>query len=631
MSSSPWSLKLTLNITIVNRARIYQSADFQISKTEKGPDGNWIELQPNSPKIVSLRQEAWSGFLTYCGIGLWKGKATHQYASEWLTGMNNSAPTFQDAVEKIREHGSRWIATINQAFGKIMRHSFVLAGYQGGAPSYAVVSNYQTLTREITPESKDLKVDIRSSKTGTYVFVTGLRSAVPGTTKRRLKHLVQSDAEANVVRYELAKVNESAALSPNSANGISRSCLAYSLDANGQGAGEVYGDVRGPLVPRSILAGVDVTQLLGPVVKSNPNIKFVENTSVTSESHGAVTREHIECELRFNEGGRASDTLEIATVEEIGHLNEYRLSLHALNSEEYIVGQLWRPLEASPHAFVRFPGREVQDLGTLGGPVSNALSINDNGQVVGAAHLDHSATHAFLWDEGGGMRDLGTLGGRDSVARCINNVCHIVGDSFVGAGDPKQEAERAFLWTPQDGMINLGNQFEAWSRGVAVNNKGMVVGWRLWAGVICGFVWSSEFGPIDIVGKDGRAFLPCSINDSGLVIGEGDDSSGKRRAFSWTREDGLRQLAVPEDFHPADVNAQGNLLGNIYSRPWLRPGLRGPAGEFLALPFVEEHNTSVQALNRNGVIIGAAWTASWKHSHPLIWRLRLDRVPQPGA
>jgi hypothetical protein len=46
---------MTLNITIVSPAGINQSADFRISKTEKGADGEWIELQPNSSKIISLR------------------------------------------------------------------------------------------------------------------------------------------------------------------------------------------------------------------------------------------------------------------------------------------------------------------------------------------------------------------------------------------------------------------------------------------------------------------------------------------------------------------------------------------------------------------------------------------------
>ena len=123
---------MTLNITIVTPIGIHQSADFQISKTEQDADGNWVVMQPNSSKIVSLRYEKWSGFVTYCGMGLWQGKRTDEYAVEWLTDLSNPNFAFRDAVDKIRVRGSAWIKDINQSFGKVMPHSFVLAAYESG-------------------------------------------------------------------------------------------------------------------------------------------------------------------------------------------------------------------------------------------------------------------------------------------------------------------------------------------------------------------------------------------------------------------------------------------------------------------------------------------------------------------
>jgi hypothetical protein len=66
-------------------------------------------------------------------------------------------------------------------------------------------------------------------------------------------------------------------------------------------------------------------------------------------------------------------------------------------------------------------------------------------------------------------------------------------------------------------------------------------------------------------------------------------------------------LAVADDFHPSDVDVHGIIVGNVHSRPWNRPYLYSTiTREFLALPFVEEHHTSVKAINRSGVIVGAA-------------------------
>jgi probable HAF family extracellular repeat protein len=78
-------------------------------------------------------------------------------------------------------------------------------------------------------------------------------------------------------------------------------------------------------------------------------------------------------------------------------------------------------------------------------------------------------------------------------------------------------------------------------------------GWRQRGLVVCGFVWSPTLGVIDILGEEGRAFYPCAINDSGVVVGESDDGTGKRRAFRWSAQDGPIRLHVADDFHPSDI------------------------------------------------------------------------------
>src|SRR5258708_8678539 len=94
----------------------------------------------------------------------------------------------------------------------------------------------------------------------------------------------------------------------------------------------------------------------------------------------------------------------------------------------------------------------MQDLGNLGGDGnSEALGINDNGQVVGYSFTP-SNEHAFVWTQTGGMQDLGTLGGSISVATGINATGNVVGYSLG-----RTPENPAFAWSPPPALKTLPN------------------------------------------------------------------------------------------------------------------------------------------------------------------------------
>jgi probable HAF family extracellular repeat protein len=128
---------------------------------------------------------------------------------------------------------------------------------------------------------------------------------------------------------------------------------------------------------------------------------------------------------------------------------------------------------------------KMTDLGTLGGTFGFAHCTNHRRQVIGASSLADNpiactdghltSCHAFLW-ENGKMRDLGTLGGPNSEAQWINESGLIAGSADFPRPQPTVNPHDAVIW--KHGKIkDLGTvDGDACSRAYAVNDRGQVVG-----------------------------------------------------------------------------------------------------------------------------------------------------------
>ncbi len=118
------------------------------------------------------------------------------------------------------------------------------------------------------------------------------------------------------------------------------------------------------------------------------------------------------------------------------------------------------------------PHYAVTALGTLGGDLSNAAGINDNGFVFGDANLPGNANeHATVW-RNGVITDLGTLGGPNSSIGFVakpNDTGLITGNAQTGTVDPLGENWGLVFGCAANGTPCQGSQYLtlgfAWQNG----------------------------------------------------------------------------------------------------------------------------------------------------------------------
>jgi probable HAF family extracellular repeat protein len=252
----------------------------------------------------------------------------------------------------------------------------------------------------------------------------------------------------------------------------------------------------------------------------------------------------------------------------------------------------------------------VTDLGTIGGHISDAIAINDAGQVVGISYVtsQNASDHAFFWSASTGMLDLGTLGGNNSEALAINNAGQVVGCSDTTANINGH----AFLWTQSGGMQDI-NSLGAGSCATAINDLGQVVGTFTVTSSFDThvFLWTSSGGMQDLGLPVGSTV--SGVNNSGVIVGVYPTALGGSRAYEWTSTGGLQDLGDLGGgvAFAGSINSYGEVVGSSLDAPSIADvysGFRWTSGskiQPLPSPY-PGHDATASNIGSTGEIVGFA-------------------------
>jgi probable HAF family extracellular repeat protein len=199
------------------------------------------------------------------------------------------------------------------------------------------------------------------------------------------------------------------------------------------------------------------------------------------------------------------------------------------------------------------------DLGTLGGPSSHVMAMNDRDQVVGYSDLPDGRIGAFLW-QNGTMTALANPYGGNSAARDINARGEIVGWAVDQAG-----ATGGVRW--RGGAVTFLGATVI-QDAAAINDRGDIVGNTYVGADLHARLWRhgqvTDLGSMGHKGPNGDSYTRADdLTDDGLVTGDSYGADGIRHAFVWNAgkyTDLGQGLAV-------GITATGTVAGNAAEFP----------------------------------------------------------------
>lgn len=233
----------------------------------------------------------------------------------------------------------------------------------------------------------------------------------------------------------------------------------------------------------------------------------------------------------------------------------------------------------------------------------NSYDINNLGQIAGYVQTELGGTTYAALYSGGSIANLGSFGGNVGYARSLNDAGQVVGVSTTASGD-----FHGFLYSGGS-LVDLG----AGANAISLNARGDVVGQLSIAGGYTGFVYRN--GSITQLGNlgSGDVGLAWDINDHGKIVGESSLSPELHAPFHpFLYKNGrlidLGTLADRENNSARVINNAGRIAGyseadggSLHAFVY-ENGVMTDVGSFGGL------NLDVSDINERGAFVGSAST-----------------------
>ncbi len=608
---------MTLNVTILTPATIYQSADFRLTESGK-------LITDRSAKSVVLTYSTWTGFVTYTGLGSWpnSGKALSDWVAEWLA--DGKQRSMAEVADRLADEGTKLLTIVQRRTGRQLPHTFTLAGFEAGFVRAFIISNFEDCFGTVRePPDVQLTVTTRQLRAGSKatVIVTGCKPAVPTGDRRQLSALAAKyPADGGRIRRRMEALNARAAAAVASGGVISQDCVVLSFRADGSGVLHLNNEAAEvPLQFPHITYGMNLAQTMNNALRSlgvDPaQIRLVQGGFASSHSSGPPSVSTASCPFAV----AVADPTSGYSIHEVTSPGLDFITPNDINDSGQVVGT--GQSRTQPNIPWMMQNGQLTRLNYIG----FAVSINNHGQVTGTLQSEQGERATVY--ERGLLTELplyhgepGVFAGTDSSASAISangTVAGSVRSRTEERGRPNTRA--AVFRSEQPPTVLMELKAEFGSNAVDINERGQVL-------VVASpaifdarsILWTPQDGSWLNVGNQTANVSPIALTDEGLVLGKARNNRAKPSVVICRPGGDWERLGIDESWEALDINNQGDVIGWAWVDRIQRPWLRLASGQIIWLPYVIEHHTTPRAINNHGQIIGSAVADHGQHA--VIWQ-----------